>query len=94
MFERKGHGMNIESPEEFSPALLRLIDRWCDQRRLPALARLLPGYVGFNGLSDGWEGLRAGLTSARALGAETIGDADWAVLGDLIRATEAALGER
>jgi hypothetical protein len=86
--------MTLETHEEFSPALLHLIDRWCDQRRLPALARLLPGYVAFNGLSDGWEGLRAGLMSVRTLGVEAVGESDWAVLGDLIRATDAALGER
>ena len=86
--------MTIATHEEFSPALLRLIDRWCDQRRLPALARLLPAYVGFNGLSDGWEELRSGLHAARALGIETVGEADWSILGDLIRATDAALAQR
>jgi hypothetical protein len=90
----KRAGMTLETQEEFSPALLRLIDRWCDQRRLPALALLLPGYVGFNGMADGWEGLRAGLVSVRELGVEAVGESDWSVLGDLVRATDAALGER
>jgi hypothetical protein len=32
-------------------------DRLCDERRLAALARLLPAYLAFDGLADGWNEL-------------------------------------
>ena len=31
-----------------------LIEKWCDERRLDALAQILPAYLAFNGLADGW----------------------------------------
>jgi hypothetical protein len=40
-------------------ALAGLIDEWCEKRQLGLLARLLPAYLGINGLTDGWGELRA-----------------------------------
>jgi hypothetical protein len=42
------------SNEEFFDAVKHLIYRWCDERRLRPLALLLPKYVAFNGMTDGW----------------------------------------
>jgi len=81
----------FQSDEEFGAALRDLIARWCDQRRLAALARLLPGYVAFNGLTDGWGLLLDALKSARALGREAYEATDWDALNDLILAAEKAL---
>jgi len=69
-------------------AIRNLIDQWCDERRLPALARVLPMYVAFNGLTDGWAELCGALKAARALGHEAFSAANWERLNDLIRATE------
>ena len=44
----------------------RLIDQWCERREVGALARLLPAYVAFNGLTDGWVDLYQALRSTRA----------------------------
>jgi hypothetical protein len=81
---------DFNSSEEFHRALRGLIDKWCDERRLKGLARLLPGYLGFNGLTDGWHELRAALVAARAADP----DADRAQLGDLIRFADNALTRR
>ena len=81
----------FQTNEEFGAAVRSLIERWCDERRLPALARLLPGYVSFNGLTDGWHHLADALRSARALGHDAFDAKDWDVLNDLIHAAEMAL---
>ena len=44
----------FQSTEEFSAALLQQIEQWCDRRQLGALARLLPSYTAFDGLTDSW----------------------------------------
>jgi hypothetical protein len=84
----------FQSNDEFGAALRDLIARWCDERRLPALARLLPGYIGFNGLTDGWALLLDALKSARALGHESYNAKDWDALNDIIHAAEKALTRR
>ena len=35
------------------PELHHLIDGWCDRRAYKALARVLPAWLGNNGLTDG-----------------------------------------
>jgi hypothetical protein len=52
-----GRLMEFASDEEYFVALRALIERWCDQRKLGALSRLLPGYLSSNGLTDGWANL-------------------------------------
>ena len=44
----------------------RLIDEWCKRREVGALATLLPAYVAFNGLTDGWVDLYQALRSTRS----------------------------
>jgi hypothetical protein len=86
--------VTLASNEEFESALGELIGRWCDERQLQPRARLLPGYLAFNGLTDGWTGLRSGLLSVRSLGADEFDERDWATLDELIRAANEALDHR
>ena len=81
----------FNSNEEFFNALRDLIYRWCDERRLQPLSRLLPGYLAFNGLTDGWGQLLAGLVLARSIGADRFTESDWAILSDLISAAGQAI---
>jgi len=85
---------NFHSNEEFVAVLRMLIERWCDERRLDALARILPAYLAFNGLTDGWGELSNALKATRALGYEAFNEIDWGTLNDLIHATDLALHHR
>jgi hypothetical protein len=90
-----GSGMkDYQSNEEFFTDLRSLIDRWCDERKLDALSRVLPGYLAFNGLTDGWQLLNDSLKATRARGHEAFSNRDWDTLNDLIHATELALSGR
>jgi hypothetical protein len=85
---------NFYSNEEFGAVLRMLVERWCDERRLNALARILPAYLGFNGLTDGWAELSNALKATCALGYEAFNEIDWVTLNDLIHATDQALHRR
>ena len=74
--------------DENLKALRHLIEQWCDERRLGALSRLLPGYLSLNGLTDGWVNLYDALKSTRALGHEAFSASDWDLLNGLIHWTE------
>jgi hypothetical protein len=74
--------------DEYLVALRQMIERWCDDRKLAALSRVLPGYLSLNGLTDGWANLYDALKSARALGHEAFSHSDWDLLNDLIGWTE------
>jgi hypothetical protein len=84
----------LRSNEAYISALQALIERWCDERKLHALSRLLPGYLPFDGLTDGWAGLYDALSSARAMGAEHFSSSDWDELDELVRAADRALHRR
>jgi hypothetical protein len=89
------NGVNVfRSNEEFFTALRTLIDRLCDERRLKPLARILPGYLAFNGLTDGWHELINALKAARGLGPDEFNPADWGILNDLVHAAELAVSSR
>ena len=50
------------------PQLLHdLIDGWCERRALRPLAAILPGYLAFNGLTDGWHELWRAVNNARSM---------------------------
>ena len=85
---------SFQSNEEFFAALRQQIERWCDQRRLDALARLLPAYTAFNGLTDSWAGLCEALKDTRVIGQEKFSGAEWELLNDLIRAAEQSVFRR
>jgi hypothetical protein len=79
------------SNQEFLATVRRLIDRWCDERKLNALSRILPAYLAFNGLSDGWHELLAALKTTRAIGHDAFDQAEWDTLNDLIHAVGVTL---
>jgi hypothetical protein len=85
---------DFHSNDEFFAALRALIDRLCDERRLAALARLLPAYLAFDGLTDGWNELLNALKATRGLGHEAFTAADWDALNDLIHAADLATNRR
>jgi hypothetical protein len=86
--------MGFQSNQDFMAALGSLIDQWCEQRRFHQLAAVLPSFVGFNGLTDGWAELRSGLKSAVGLGAEGLPDDEWQMLQCLSRDADKALSSR
>jgi hypothetical protein len=90
---QKESGMtSFDSDEEFLNAVRGLIYRLCDERQLRPLGLLLPGYLAFNGTTNGWLELRVGLVNLRDhLGSESFVPLDWDVLNDLIHAADAAL---
>jgi hypothetical protein len=85
---------DIRSSEEFLVSLRALIDRLCDERRFAPLGRILPGYLAFNGMSDGWHEMFNALKASRGLGADAFTPADWEVLNDLIHAADLAIYPR
>jgi hypothetical protein len=80
--------MEFASNEEYFAALRELIERWCDERKLGALSRLLPGYLSMNGLTDGWANLYEALKATCAIGHEAFNPTDWDMLNELIRGAE------
>jgi len=47
--------------DEFTSALKKLADGWCERRALKALHHFLPGYFALNGLTDGYAALETAL---------------------------------
>ena len=48
----RGSSINMKdfnSNEEFLAVLRTLIEKWCDERRLDALAQILPAYLALSG---------------------------------------------
>jgi hypothetical protein len=76
--------------EAFSKSLRKLIEKWCDRRCLKALYRVLPGYVGFNGLTDGWAGLHLALQDVRAFARDELRLDELEQLDELIRVADRA----
>ena len=78
----------MKSNDEYFAALRQMIGRWCDERKLDALSRLLPGYLSLNGLTDGWANLYDALKLTRSLGHDAFSPSDWDLLNDFIREAE------
>jgi hypothetical protein len=85
---------SFHSNDEFLAALRALIERLCDERRFAPLARVLPGYLAFNGLGDGWHEMLNALKAARGLGPDAFSNADWDILNELVHATDLAVYPR
>ena len=73
-----------QSNADFLASLRDLIDAWCDRRCLKALLRVLPGYLGFNGMNDGWDELRNALMQTRSFAREELTDEELTTLSDMI----------
>ena len=73
---------------EFLSALRGLIEGWCDRRCLGELSTILPGYLGLNGLTDGWAGLYEALKNVRAFSRDTLPQEELELINQLIRAAE------
>lgn len=84
----------FRSNEEFFADLRALVERWCDERRLSALSKLLPGYLSINGLTDGWANLYVSLKATRELGHDAFSPTEWDTLNDLIHAAERVVYRR
>jgi hypothetical protein len=83
-----GRMKDFQSNDEFFAALRALIHRLCDEHRLVPLGRILPAYLAFNGLADGWNELFNALKATRGLGHQAFTATDWDTLNDLIRAAD------
>ncbi len=79
---------------EFWAALRSLVDVWCERRCLPALSRILPSYLSFNGMTDGWGELHIALKNIIALHRDELTREELNVVEDLKRATDRILGPR
>jgi hypothetical protein len=86
--------VSFRSNDDYVAALRSLIDQWCEERRLKHLAAVLPSFLGFNGMTDGWAELRCGLQSAAGLGADALPEDEWAALQRLSRDADKALSHR
>ena len=84
----------FRSNQEFMGAVKALIDQWCSERRIVLLAIILPKYLAFNGLTDGWAELRSALHSLRGQGPDSFTPSEWLVIADLIRGADKALRDR
>jgi hypothetical protein len=79
--------MDPES-KEILLGLQHLIDRWCGQRRLIPLVRLLPAYIAFDDLPHSWIALGEGLKDAQSLGPSAFNEAEWIKIKELIVAMQ------
>jgi hypothetical protein len=79
--------------EAFFEDLRGLVEGWCERRCLQPLALVLPAYISFNGLTDGWGELLAAL-KALALVREALPRNEQETVADLRQAAEDAIGGR
>ena len=77
----------LSSVEAYVETLRSLIERWCDERRLRALSRILPGYLAIGEMA-GWPDLYESLKATRELGKDAYSPGDWDILNKLIRGAE------
>ena len=81
----------IASSDEFFRLLRSLIDAWCDRRCLKALNRILPAYLGFNGLTDGWGGLLSALRNVREFAKDELTEPEMETVSNLLTAASKAI---
>jgi type VI protein secretion system component VasF len=86
--------MSYQSNDQFFQALRAVIDGWCEHRNLVALSHILPAYLGFNGLTDGWGELDKALRNLRSACYDDLTTQEQNTLHDLIAATDSVLYKR
>lgn len=74
--------------------LRELINAWCQRRELRPLARLLPAYVGNNGLTDGYGDLRNAVRDTYALCRDQLPSIELESLRDVERELDSMLSQR
>lgn len=79
--------MDPES-REIIIGLQQLIDRWCGQRRIIPLVRLLPAYIAFDDRPHAWIALCEALKDTQSLGPSAFNEAEWKKIKELIGATQ------
>lgn len=79
------------SNADFLDRLKELVEVWCDRRALRPLARVLPAYTAFNGMTEGWGTLLAALKNVLTFCPEDITKTEASKLGDLIRSAKDAV---
>ena len=65
-----------------SQILHTLVDGWCERRALEPLVALLPAYLSFNGLTDGWLDLWEAVNNVRGSRPDTLTDDERAALAE------------
>jgi hypothetical protein len=76
--------VEVTNNAEFFAALRTLIEAWCDRRCLKALSHVLPAYLAFNGLTDGWNRLYDALRNVRAFAQDELTAAELETVSLLI----------
>jgi hypothetical protein len=82
---------SYKSNVDFFAVLRGLIEHWCDRRCLKALLHVLPGYLSFNGMTDGWSELRNAIVQVRAFARDEITGDELEAVSDLIAAVDRLL---
>jgi hypothetical protein len=75
----------------FAGAMDKLIDAWCDRRKLRVLRVILQAYPLATGLTDEWEELRAALRQIRASCRDDLESQEFDCVVALIQQTDRAL---
>lgn len=66
-----------------SEILQTLVNGWCERRSLEPLAALLPAYLGFNGLTDGWLDLWEAVNNVRGSRPDVLTDDEKAAVAEV-----------
>ena len=77
--------VEVANSAEFFAALRNLIEAWCDRRCLKALNHVLPAYLSFNGLTDGWNRLYDALRNVRTFAQDELTAGELDTVSILIR---------
>ena len=83
--DRISRMVEVANSAEFFAALRNLIEAWCDRRCLKALNHVLPAYLSFNGLSNGWNRLYDALRNVRTFAQDELTASELDTVSLLIR---------
>jgi hypothetical protein len=79
-----------QTPEAFFATLRSLIDAWCERRELRVLALILPSFVAFNNMTDGWEEIMHALKNLVAFRRDDLTPAELETMANLRQAIDDA----
>lgn len=75
----------------FHADIRALVHAWCDRHDLAPLADLLPAWLAFNGLTDGWQDLAAALRTVATRHQDRLPPPERATLDRLRRTADRVL---